>query len=72
LKTFLGLIRPKKSLSLPKMVEKTTIMSIINGLEQNAGHIVLRKHKMAFLKITICRTEMTIERSIFLPQIMKL
>jgi ATP-binding cassette subfamily F protein uup len=70
----LGLAKTKKLLYNKNGSGKTTIMSIINGLdESDTGQVVLRKGiKMAFLsQNNNLQDELTIEESI-LPQIMKL
>jgi ATP-binding cassette subfamily F protein uup len=74
LKTSLLGFRPKNCFYSQNGSGKTTIMSIINGLdESDTGQVVLRKGiKMAFLsQNNNLQDELTIEESI-LPQIMKL
>jgi ATP-binding cassette subfamily F protein uup len=64
----LGLAKTKKLLYSQKRLGKTTIMSIINGLdESDTGQVVLRKGiKMAFLsQNNNLQDELTIEESIF-------
>jgi ATP-binding cassette subfamily F protein uup len=70
-KSLLGLVKTRNCLYSQKN-EKTTIMSIINGLdESDTGQVVLRKGiKMAFLsQNNNLQDELT--EKVFSPQIMK-
>jgi ATP-binding cassette subfamily F protein uup len=67
LKISFGINKDQKLPSLPKTVlEKTTIMSIINGLEESDTSIVKRRHQNGILsQNNNLQEELTIEESIF-------